>query len=525
MGSTRSRLTAGLIAIVVASAGAGVLALAQDNAPKAQDQAVPAAAKAAPAKTEATPTKETEKDKEKEKESPSTATTQSTTPPAGGHTVKKGKLSFKVQGDGVFVAAQPFELRLKMNSHSGSLKIVSAAPNGGTVRKGDTLLAIDTFQINNEVTAAENDFTTAKAALAKAESDVQLGELSDALSMRMAEQDLKNTEANVKWFEQVDGPHMLIQTEQQVKMSKANVEDQADELDQLRKMYKEEELTSATADIVIKRALRQYDISKTSNKMTEERASKVQTHSYPIAKQSVLDSLEQTKQRLASLKASQAHAAVVRRGGLTTARIAFANAEKKLADLKGDQALFNVKAPADGVVIYGAASGGSWQGIDPKTMKPGERLTAGQTVMTLFSPGSLEVELSVPESQVAWVKSGTKATVTPVAFPEMTYTGTAAEPTVKPGASGLSFYTTVKVSQLDGRILPGMKATVKIDGGELDNVLLVPVASVSGGKVWVKDKDGKEAQRDVVTGRTDGKMMEVREGLSEGDIVLPEGKK
>jgi len=135
MGPTRSRLTAGLIAIVVASAGAGVLALAQDNAPKAQDQAVPAAAKAAPAKTEATPTKETEKDKEKEKESPSTATTQSTTPPAGGHTVKKGKLSFKVQGDGVFVAAQPFELRLKMNSHSGSLKIVSAAPTAARSAK------------------------------------------------------------------------------------------------------------------------------------------------------------------------------------------------------------------------------------------------------------------------------------------------------------------------------------------------------------------------------------------------------
>jgi multidrug efflux pump subunit AcrA (membrane-fusion protein) len=239
----------------------------------------------------------------------------------------------------------------------------------------------------------------------------------------------------------------------------------------------------------------------------------------------MLDSLEQSKQRLESLKVSQALAAVLRKTALSSAKLAAASSEKKLTDLKKDQALFSVKAPADGVVLYGYSSGGSWTGADPKTMRVGERLTSGSVVMTLFKPGDLKVELTVPESQSAWVKPDGKARVTPVAFPELNYEGTCAAPAPKAGAGSLSFVTSINVGDVDPRIVPGMRATVRVDGGEADNVLLLPVAAVSGGKVWVHGKDGQDTQKDVVTGRSDGKMIEIKKGLSDGDQVLAEGKK
>jgi multidrug resistance efflux pump len=343
--------------------------------------------------------------------------------------------------------------------------------------------------------------------------------------MRIQQQETKNAESAVKWWEQVDGPQMLTSAELQVKMSRANVEDQEDELDQLKKMYKGEDLTSQTADIVIKRSVRQLDVSKTMSKMTEERSEKTETHTYPIARQSVADALEASKQRLEMLKAAQAHAAVLRKTALSSAKLAAAASEKKLNDLKKDQALFTVKAPSDGTVLYGYSSGGSWTGADPKTMRPGERLTSGSIVMTLFKPGDLKVELTVPEAQSGWVKQGIKARVTPVAFPELSYDGTCAAPAPKPGAGSLSFATTINVGDVDPRIVPGMKATVRVDGGEADGVLLVPVGAVTGGKVWVHGKDGQDTQKDVTTGRSDGKMIEIKQGLSEGDQVLAEGKK
>jgi multidrug efflux pump subunit AcrA (membrane-fusion protein) len=317
---------------------------------------------------------------------------------------------------------------------------------------------------------------------------------------------------------------MLEQSELQVRISKANVEDQDDELEQLRKMYKAEELTTATADIVVKRALRQLEISKVGAKMAEERSEKTENHQYPIARQAQLDALEQSKQRLAMLKVTQAQAAVLRKTALTTARLALTQAEKKLADLKKDQELFTVKAPADGVVLYGYSSGGSWTGSDPKTMRVGEKLSAGQTVMTLFKPGDLKVELTLPESQTAWVKPGAKADVKPVAYPELNYEGKCGEPMLKPGSAGLAFYTSIELAGVEARVVPGMKANVRIGGGDVDGVLLVPTSAVGNGKVWVR-KDGQEAEREVTTGRSDGKMIEVVKGLREGEEVLREAKK
>ena len=509
MGSSRTRRVAGPVLVAAIAAGGCLIALAE--APTATAPTPPTVAPSGPAAPTSSP-------------SAAATTAPATQPSPPTHLVKPGKLSFTVTGEGVFVADEPFEVRLKLNRHQGELKIASVAANRAAVKKGETLLELDPFAINNEVAAAENELTTAKANLTKAEADAELGEKGDALAMRIQEQETKNAEAAVRWWEKVDGPHMLAQTELQVKLSKANAEDQDDELEQLRKMYKSEELTSETADIVVKRALRQLEVAKLSSQMSEERAEKVEAHSYAIAKQAVLDALEQSRQRLAMLKVAQAQAAVLRKAALTTARLAASQSEKKLADLKKDQELFTIKAPTDGVVMYGYASSGSWVGADPKTMRVGEKLTANQTVLTLFAPGDLKVELTLPEAQSAWVKSGAKADVKPVAFPELNYAGKCAEPAVKPGSTGLGFYTTIAVDDVDPRVVPGMKASVRVSGGDVENVLLVPTSAVANGKVWVR-KDGQETEREVVTGRSEGKMIEIVKGLSEGEEVLREAKK
>jgi len=550
MGLLRSRLVskpgvwvgavAGMVGVCLLAAAEAPLEGVKSETPSTQsetDKAEPAADrssdKAAEKPAEKSGEKSAEKSADKSAEKPAATTapttgpttSPSTQPAVATHTVKPGKLSFVVNGEGVFLADDPFEVRLKLEAHSGTLIIASAAPNRSTVKKGDTLLELDPVYINRDVAAAENELTAAKAALAKAESDSVLGEQADALAMRIQQQETKNAEAAVKWWEQVDGPQMLTSAELQVKVSRANVEDQEDELDQLKKMYKGEDLTSQTADIVLKRSVRQLDVSKTLSKMNEERSEKTESHSYPIARQGIQDSLELSKQRLESLKVSQALAAVLRKTALTTTKLALASSEKKLNDLKKDQALFSVKAPSDGVVLYGYSSGGSWTGADPKTMRVGERLSSGSVVMTLFKPGDLKVELTVAESQSAWVKGGAKARVTPLAFPDLNYDGTCAAPAPKPGAGSLSFATSINVGDVDPRIVPGMRATVRVDGGDLDGVLLVPVGAVSGGKVWLHGKDGQDTQKEVVTGRSDGKMIEIKQGLSEGDQVLPEGKK
>jgi multidrug efflux pump subunit AcrA (membrane-fusion protein) len=73
-------------------------------------------------------------------------------------------------------------------------------------------------------------------------------------------------------------------------------------------------------------------------------------------------------------------------------------------------------------------------------------------------------------------------------------------------------------------VFPGMAATVVVEAGLAEDVLVVPVTAVQGsvqqGNVWVVGPDGEPARRPVTLGLTDGEQVEVREGLAEGDEVL-----
>jgi multidrug efflux pump subunit AcrA (membrane-fusion protein) len=340
--------------------------------------------------------------------------------------------------------------------------------------------------------------------------------------MKQAENAIKKGDSDLKWWDDLNGPQILQQTELQLKQMAAMVEDQGDELDQLKKMYKTEDLTNATADIVVKRAVRSLEIGKANLKMQQDLAKKVKEYDQPQSRLPLEFAAEQAKQAMEQLKATQAQTKITRGTALKTAQLATAAAEKKVTDLEKDLAQFTVTAPSDGVAVYGALAEGALNPVDPKTLRPKEKLAPGTPVMVLFTPGALKLGFDLPEAKLGWVKTGMRAKVSPVAWPELSYEGGVATlpPLGKASGTDQTFNVSVDMSNVDARIIPGMKATVKIDAGQGDEYPLVPVAAVSGGKVRVKTKDGKEQERDVVTGRTDGTNVEVRQGLSEGEEVF-----
>jgi membrane fusion protein (multidrug efflux system) len=73
-------------------------------------------------------------------------------------------------------------------------------------------------------------------------------------------------------------------------------------------------------------------------------------------------------------------------------------------------------------------------------------------------------------------------------------------------------------------VFAGMGASMAIEAGRSDDVLVVPVTAVQGsvqtGNVWVLGDDGAPAQRQVTLGLSDGDQIEVTDGLSEGESVL-----
>lgn len=448
-----------------------------------------------------------------------------TAPAPKPHTVAKGKLSLKVESVGTFLPANPVEVRVRPEAYKGGFTIVSAAVHGSPVKKGDVILQIDPADLNLELEGARNDLAAARASLTKAEADAAIAVKSEALALRMADNSAKKAAADLKWWDDLTGPQMLAQIDLGLRQQQANVEDQEDELDQLKQMYKTEDLTGATADIVLKRAVRQYEISQINLKMQQEVSRKSREYDHPNSRLTFEYAAEEKGYALEQLRATQALAKVTRETGLKSAQLGLAAAEKRVRELEQDLAQFTVAAPLDGVVLYGQLSDGAVTPGDPRALRAGEKLTPGDTVMVLFTPGALRVGFDLPESKLGWVKAGMKVKVSPVAYPELSYEGTTAAPPVLGKASGSeqAFPVTIELPGADAKIAPGMKATVRIDAGEGEEVVLVPSAAVSDGKVRVLKKDGTEESRDVVTGRGDGESVEVLKGLEAGEEILVGG--
>lgn len=76
----------------------------------------------------------------------------------------------------------------------------------------------------------------------------------------------------------------------------------------------------------------------------------------------------------------------------------------------------------------------------------------------------------------------------------------------------------------DQTVFAGLPATMDLALGQVDDALVVPVTAVQGGSgtgtVWVDAGDGTDPEeREVALGVNDGIMVEVVEGLSEGDSI------
>jgi hypothetical protein len=78
----------------------------------------------------------------------------------------------------------------------------------------------------------------------------------------------------------------------------------------------------------------------------------------------------------------------------------------------------------------------------------------------------------------------------------------------------------------DVKMINGAAATLDVVTEQASNVLVLPVEAVAGsqgkGKVDVVGPDGQRQTRDVVLGLTDGKVIEIRSGLTgDEDVAVP----
>jgi RND family efflux transporter MFP subunit len=186
-----------------------------------------------------------------------------------------------------------------------------------------------------------------------------------------------------------------------------------------------------------------------------------------------------------------------------------------------EASLENIRAQIRNMTIYSPISGV----VTLQNAKVGEIASANSTMVSVISQSSFEVEVNVPEADIAKVKVGDAGIVTLDTYgneEEFEVKVSSVEPaeTVVEGVA--TYKTKFQFLKKDDRIKSGMTANVTVFTDKRENALVIPqrlVKAKDGTRTVMIDLgEGKTEERIIKTGlRGSDGNVEVLEGLNEGD--------
>lgn len=447
------------------------------------------------------------------------------------HTVATGPLRIDVTLDGVFLPAQETPVSVAPESWS-QFRVLEAVAHGQTVRAGEVLVRFDPTGLEEQIRDVEAAQALAEFSLQQAQAELAFLEKSTPLDLAVVKNAKQQASEDLKYFFDVEAPQLERVLDQQLKRSRQYMEYAREELDQLEKMYKADDLTEETEEIILTRARNDYESAKFSYELSQEQHERMTKVELPRQ-------LEETKKahELSVLKYNQTLAELPR--ALSRVRLEIEKqqydrrkAGEKLAELKADLAAMVVKAPVAGVVYYGSPVDGKWSAAASmrQKLRPGGQVVPYEVLMTVVPAESREILVAVPEKHLADIQAVKKGQATLTADDDVRFRvridSVAAVPL------GESFPTRLQAAGLKQAVAPGMTCQVVFTPYQNARAVLVPKKSVHAEEldpdahyVYRVGKEGKAKQLAVEVGYEKGDDVEIVKGLQPGDKILLEKPK
>lgn len=193
--------------------------------------------------------------------------------------------------------------------------------------------------------------------------------------------------------------------------------------------------------------------------------------------------------------------------GLTSADIRAAR--------RGAGAVVTLHAPQAGVVTT-------------LEVREGQRVSAGQTLMTLNGLAKVWVEAALPQALAGAVRGGTPVTVTVDALPGQEFHGSVETLLPDIDSATRTQRARIVLANPGGRLSPGMFVTVRLHPADGEAVPVVPddalIATGQQTRVIVAETDGHFRPLAVRTGRSADGYTEILDGVRGGEKVVVSGQ-
>ncbi len=405
-------------------------------------------------------------------------------------------------------------------------KIVQVAGHGAKVAKGDVLVRFDAEEIDKKLADSRRALEAGTLSLAQAEQDSEILRQTATNKLEGVRRGAGIAKEENAYFTEVRRKASEQTAAQALKRSNQILSNQREELKQLSRMYKADDVTENTEEIILVRqqdAVAAAEFALRMETLDHKRTLEV---SLPREAKTLADNERDTAISLKKAEADIPRSVALNQLELESLKTANQRAKQDLADLEADRARFEFKAPADGWFYHGPIENGRW--------------TTGKLLETLVTQGR-------PPAHTAF------ATFVPRAakLALVSFLDEATARSLKPDLSGTSTLlgredVEIPVKLLKLATVPcpdgtyradfsvtwpkepapaaGASVQVRLVSYQQPAAIVIPTKSLSfetsGWTVEVKLADGKTERRPVKRGRVSKDDTEILSGLEAGQVVV-----
>lgn len=411
-----------------------------------------------------------------------------------------------------------------INEVQGQSQIITLVPEGTYVQEGDLLVELDSSDLEEKLVQQQITYQNALSSYTKAEEDRDIQKSRNESDIREAELALDFAKLDLEKYRDGDWPQEQKKAQSDITIAEAELKRAQDRLTWTEKLQEQGYATRAELDadkLDVKRKELQLAQAQEKLRLLEkyEYPQKVRKLEAELLKKG--EELQRVRVRAASAMA-QAIAEVKSRGATRDLQ------KDKLDNLEEQLAKTRIFAPQAGLVIYASSVGGRRNSTQ---IVEGAMVRQRHELIKLPDVSQMKVQVKIHESRMNQVNQGQRAYVVVDAMPDRRFAGYVSKVSVLPDSQSrwlnpdLKVYSTdiVIEDQLPAEIKPGLSARGEIIIQKLEDVLVVPIQSVtSQGEQQLVHRvvEGQVVPTPVSIGMFNDAYIQITEGIATGDIVL-----
>jgi len=442
--------------------------------------------------------------------------------------LEKTSFTKTISQQGTFVPADVETVSLWLEEFAGELVLLDVLEHGTPVSKGDVIARFDLTRLDRQIVDAEHDLEAMHATLKNTHERAMIEEMRAQTTLEDARVALEETRRNLTGWEEHELELARRDAAMSLRYTENNIEDQKDELAQLEAMYREDELTDATEEIVLKRARRDLGRTITYQKNQIDRRRFQEAFKEVQHTRQMRRSVANQEASLDRLLRSQEIDRSERKQRIAASERGLKKQAARLERLRHDRERLIVRAPRRGVLIHGSPDNYRPGQVAPRYER-GVRAAQRAVLFTCIDPEKMTVALTIPESKLSDVRPHMAARIEPVAASKASVLGTLHYerfPMPQSAATGENtFRAKIALESSIAGAVPGMRANVELVQEELEGVFVVPLTALccDGGEtyLWLSDATTGTYERvPIERGPSNAREVVVSGDLDAGQKVL-----